>query len=95
VQRLMLVLQKLADAGHALVMIEHDPAALCACDRLVELGPAGGDAGGALVGEGTPEELSRDLNSPTGPWLEAAVRGAIFEPAAKPRRRRKSRSRSR
>ena len=69
VERLMLVLQQLAEAGHALIMIEHDPAALSACDRLVELGPAGGDAGGELISEGTPEELSKSKGSPTGPWL--------------------------
>ena len=86
VQRLMLVLQKLADAGHALIVIEHDPAALTACDRLVELGPGGGEAGGELVCEGTPQELRGDAASPTGPWLEAALRDS--KSSKKKRRRR-------
>jgi excinuclease ABC subunit A len=69
VQGLMLVLQQLADAGHALVMIEHDPSALSACDRLVELGPGGGKAGGEVVAEGSAVELRDCADSPTGPWL--------------------------
>ncbi|MBJ01642.1 MAG: excinuclease ABC subunit A [Planctomycetes bacterium] len=90
VQRLMLVLQKLADAGHALIMIEHDPAALCACDRLVELGPGGGDDGGVLVAEGTPKDLHNEASSPTGPWLGAALAGAVQEPKQRRRRRGKA-----
>jgi excinuclease ABC subunit A len=71
--RLMKVLQQLASKGHAVVMIEHDPAALFACDRLIELGPEGGEAGGQLVAGGTPEELIANPNSPTGPWLKEHI----------------------
>jgi excinuclease ABC subunit A len=67
--RLMKVLQQLASNGHAVVMIEHDPAALAACDRLIELGPDGGEAGGYLVAQGSSEDLQDDPRSPTGPWL--------------------------
>jgi excinuclease ABC subunit A len=67
--RLMKVLQQLASNGHAVVMIEHDPAALAACDRLIELGPDGGEAGGYLVAQGSSEDLQGDPQSPTGPWL--------------------------
>jgi len=67
--RLMKVLQQLASNGHAVVMIEHDPAALGACDRLIELGPDGGEAGGYLVAEGSSLDLQGNPESPTGPWL--------------------------
>jgi excinuclease ABC subunit A len=90
VQRLVLVLQKLADAGHALIMIEHDPAALSACDRLIELGPGGGDDGGALVAEGAPLDLHKNPNSPTGPWLELVRPGVKRSAKAKRPRRGKA-----
>ena len=73
--RLMKVLQQLASNGHAVVMIEHDPAALAACDRLIELGPDGGDAGGYLIAQGDAGELQDDPNSVTGPWLRGHAEG--------------------
>ena len=75
--RLMKVLQQLASNGHAVVMIEHDPAALFACDRLIELGPEGGEAGGFLVAEGSPEDLMANPDSPTGPWLKEHDSGRV------------------
>ncbi len=63
------VLRRLATAGHAVVLIEHHTALLAQCDRLVELGPGGGEAGGRVVARGTPQELAADRNSPTGPFL--------------------------
>jgi excinuclease ABC subunit A len=96
VQRLMLVLQKLADSGHALVMIEHDPAALSACDRLVELGPGGGEEGGRMVAEGSVDELRNCAASPTGPWLVASrTAGSRGSKPAAGKRRRKQRSSAR
>jgi excinuclease ABC subunit A len=65
------VLRRLADRGDAVVLIEHHTGLLCACDRLVELGPGGGADGGRVVAEGTPDELAANPDSPTGPWLAA------------------------
>ena len=67
------VLRGLAERGDAVVMIEHHTGLLAACDRLVELGPAGGEAGGRIVAEGTPEELAATASSRTGPWLRGVL----------------------
>jgi excinuclease ABC subunit A len=71
VQRLVAVLQRLADAGDAVVVIEHHTDLLAACDRLVELGPGGGAAGGRIIADASPEQLAACPDSPTGPWLAA------------------------
>ncbi|MEX1023829.1 MAG: excinuclease ABC subunit UvrA [Planctomycetota bacterium] len=63
------VLRRLADRGDAVIVIEHHTDLLTACDRLVELGPAGGAAGGHVIAEGTPRQLAADPQSITGRWL--------------------------
>ena len=87
-QRLMRVLQQLAESGHAVVMIEHDPAALASCDRLIELGPEGGEEGGRLVAAGSPGELRTDPGSPTGPWLQELPEVGVKRSKARARRSR-------
>jgi excinuclease ABC subunit A len=84
VHALARVLDRLAAAGHAVVVIEHHTGLLSVCDRLVELGPAGGAAGGRIVARGTPEELARDPRSPTGPWLARELARAGAGERAKP-----------
>ncbi len=77
VQQLITVLRSLARRGNAVVVVEHNTEVLEACDRLVELGPGGGDAGGVVIAGGTPRELAADPASKTGPFLFApAVSGA-------------------
>jgi excinuclease ABC subunit A len=88
VQKLVDVLQRLADRGDAVLVIEHHTGLLGACDRLIELGPAGGAAGGRVLGQGTPEELAADPQSVTGPWL-ARRRGRQSRGGA-PRGRRRA-----
>jgi excinuclease ABC subunit A len=78
------VLARLASRGDAVVVIEHHTGLLAACDRLVELGPAGGAAGGRVIAGGTPAELARDPRSVTGPWLAGAAVPAL--PRAKGKR---------
>ncbi|MEQ1892468.1 MAG: excinuclease ABC subunit UvrA, partial [Planctomycetota bacterium] len=63
------VLRKLADRGDAVLVIEHHVELLRACDQLLELGPAGGEAGGRVIARGTPAELAADPASITGPFL--------------------------
>ncbi|MEM0925089.1 MAG: ABC-ATPase UvrA, partial [Planctomycetota bacterium] len=58
VKRLVGVLQQLVDSGNTVVVIEHDFDLLACCDWLIDLGPQGGAAGGELLGQGTPEDLS-------------------------------------
>jgi len=70
VTHLYAVLRRLCERGDCVIVIEHHTDLLSACDHLVELGPAGGAAGGRVIASGTPDELRRDPDSLTGPWLE-------------------------
>ncbi|MDI6853879.1 MAG: excinuclease ABC subunit UvrA [Deltaproteobacteria bacterium] len=65
---LMAALQRLVEAGHSVVMVEHDMDVARAADWLIDLGPEGGAAGGRIVGEGPPEVIA-ELNTPTGQVL--------------------------
>lgn len=69
IARLLAVLNRLVDQGHTVLLIEHHPDVLLGCDWVLELGPEGGDGGGFLVAEGTPEQLAHDPNSAMGPFL--------------------------
>ncbi len=66
IAKLMRAFRKLLDAGHSLVVIEHNLDVIRACDWLIDLGPEGGDAGGELVCCGTPEDVRRHGTSHTG-----------------------------
>ena len=68
VSRLNGVLQRLVDAGHSVLIVEHHPHLLAACDWLIELGPGGGPRGGHVIAAGTPEKLAQGM-TPTAPWL--------------------------
>jgi excinuclease ABC subunit A len=70
VQRLLHVLHQLVDAGHTVVVIEHHLDVLADADHLIELGPEGGDAGGRVVAQGTPEEVANVRGSVTAPYLK-------------------------
>ena len=63
------ILRRLADLGNAVLVVEHDASFLAAADHIVELGPGGGREGGRLVAQGSPEELRRNPDSPTGAYL--------------------------
>ena len=69
VEHLARCLGRLVRRGNAVVVIEHHTELLEVCDRLVELGPEGGEAGGQVICEGTPRELAADRGSVTGRWL--------------------------
>ena len=71
IAKLMRALRKLLDAGHSLIVIEHNLDVIAASDWLIDLGPEGGDAGGQLVAEGPPEELRQHPRSHTGAALRA------------------------
>jgi len=76
VKRLLGVLNRLVDAGHTVLVIEHHLDVMRSADWLIDLGPEGGDAGGELVATGTPEEVARVEASHTGRWLRAALKPA-------------------
>jgi len=62
-------LQALVDKGNSVLVIEHNTDVLKNADWIVELGPEGGPEGGFLVAQGTPVEICKNKNSPTGKWL--------------------------
>lgn len=72
IQRLMDLLFKLRDAGNTLVVIEHNLDVIRMADHLIEIGPGGGDAGGNLIFEGSPQKLARQ-KTPTGKFLRNHV----------------------
>ncbi len=69
VARLNSILQSLADAGNSLVIIEHNLDVVKIADWVIDMGPEGGDAGGTVIAEGTPEQVAHDPNSHTGRFL--------------------------
>ncbi len=71
IAKLMRALRKLLDAGHSLVVIEHNLDVMRASDWLIDLGPEGGDGGGLIVAQGTPQEVMAHPSSHTGAALRA------------------------
>jgi excinuclease ABC subunit A len=97
IQRLLEVLQRLVDAGNSVVVIEHNLDVIKVADRLIDLGPEGGDGGGRVIAVGTPEQVAEVPESYTGRFLAGmlpvrARRAAA--PAARTRRRRATASAS-
>jgi excinuclease ABC subunit A len=74
VKKLMEVLQILVDSGNTIVLIEHNLDVIKCADWLIDLGPEGGDLGGRIVAEGTPEQVARVDASYTGRFLRKALR---------------------
>ncbi|MBT0569927.1 excinuclease ABC subunit UvrA [Curvibacter sp. CHRR-16] len=83
IAKLMRALRKLVDAGHSLVVIEHNLDVMRAADWLIDLGPDAGDAGGEVVAVGTPEEVMLHAHSHTARALReyAAAMGVVHEVA--------------
>ena len=69
VRTLLAVLQRLADRGATVVVIEHDLDLIANCDWVIDMGPGGGEAGGRVVAVGTPEQIAHDDTSLTGRYL--------------------------
>ena len=76
VRLLVDVLQRLVDAGHSVIVIEHNLDLIAEADWIIDLGPEGGQAGGAIVAEGTPEQVAHNKRSHTGQFL----RGVLARP---------------
>jgi len=62
-------MQRFADDGHTVLIIEHNMDIIKLADHIIDLGPEGGDAGGEIVAEGTPEEVAKVKGSYTGQYL--------------------------
>ena len=73
VHRLLDVLNRLTDAGNTIVVIEHNLDVIKTADHLIDLGPEGGDAGGELLFEGTPEDCAKCEKSYTGHYLNKVL----------------------
>ncbi|MCH8311783.1 MAG: excinuclease ABC subunit UvrA, partial [Nitrospinae bacterium] len=69
IEQLLAVLTKLVDAGNTVLVIEHNLDVIKTADHIIDLGPEGGDNGGQVLAEGTPEQVSRNKNSYTGQYL--------------------------
>ncbi len=69
VAKLLEVLHELADAGNTVVVIEHNLEVIKTADWVIDMGPQGGDAGGQIIAEGTPEDVARVKESYTGQYL--------------------------
>lgn len=68
-EKLIVALRRLRDKGNTILVVEHDPLLLASADWLVEMGPGSGPMGGALLAQGTYEDILRNPDSPTGAWL--------------------------
>jgi excinuclease ABC subunit A len=84
IAKLMQALRKLMDAGHSLMIIEHNLDVIRAADWIIDLGPEGGDAGGQLVAQGTPDDLRQHPSSHTGSALRDYDQSLGLKVAEKP-----------
>jgi excinuclease ABC subunit A len=81
VHKLIEVLQRLVDAGNSVLIIEHNLDIIKVADHIIDLGPEGGDAGGELIAEGSPEDICEVEASYTGKFLKPYVcKGEGLEP---------------
>ena len=85
IERLLQVLHRLVDQGNTVLVIEHNLDVLKTADWIIDLGPEGGDRGGELVAEGTPEAIAADPRSYTGQYLRPYL-GMVPEAQATPGR---------
>jgi len=74
IARFIDILNRLVDEGHTVIIIEHHPNVLAACDWLIELGPEVGREGGYIIANGTPREVANGI-TPTAPYLRATLEG--------------------
>jgi len=73
IERLLGVLQRLADGGNTIIVIEHNLDVIKSADWIIDLGPEGGSGGGMIIAEGTPEEIARNAQSYTGQYLRPVL----------------------
>ena len=74
VRKLVEVIQRLVEAGHSVIVIEHNLDLIAEADWVIDLGPEAGDEGGTIVAQGTPEEIVRARGSHTGRFLADVLR---------------------
>jgi excinuclease ABC subunit A len=89
IEKLLEVLQRLVDQGNSVVVIEHNLDVIKTADRIVDMGPEGGEEGGTLMAWGTPEEVAAVPESYTGAFLAGLLPAAAQKPKPKRAPRRK------
>jgi excinuclease ABC subunit A len=82
-QRLLDMLNRLVDAGNTVVVIEHNLDVIKTADWIIDLGPEGGDDGGTLVAQGTPEDVAKAKESYTGQFLKKILSDKNHIPSTK------------
>ena len=73
IARLLKVLERLADAGNTVLVIEHNLDVIKSADHVIDLGPEGGDGGGMIIAKGTPEQIAKVKESYTGHYLKKVL----------------------
>ena len=81
---LMTQLQGLVDAGHSVVLVEHEMRVVAACDWIIDMGPGAGEQGGRVVAAGPPEDVANNPRSATAPFLRAALDELAEKPEPQP-----------
>jgi excinuclease ABC subunit A len=89
VRQLLVVLERLVDAGNTVLVVEHNLDVVKRSDWVIDLGPEGGSGGGKIVAEGTPEKVARAKGSQTGIALKAVLAAGAASPPPRraPRKR--------
>ncbi|HEY5710657.1 MAG TPA: excinuclease ABC subunit UvrA [Allosphingosinicella sp.] len=87
VRKLLEVLHALVEQGNTVVVIEHNLEVIKTADWVIDLGPEGGDKGGEIVAEGTPEDVAEEARSYTGGYLKTLLQGKRAEPKPAPRKK--------
>ena len=74
VHKLTEILQRLAQDGNTVIVIEHNLDVIKTADYIIDIGPEGGDRGGTVVATGTPEEIAANKNSYTGHYIDTILK---------------------
>ena len=74
VKKLLSILNKLVDGGNSMIIIEHNLHVIKSADWIIDMGPEGGQHGGTVIAEGTPEDLAKSANTPTGKYLKQILK---------------------
>ena len=73
VKKLLSILNKLVDGGNSMIIIEHNLHVIKSADWIIDMGPEGGQHGGTIIAEGTPEDLAKSAKTPTGQYLKTVL----------------------
>lgn len=79
IQKLLIAFDELIALGHSIIVIEHNTEVIKMADHIIDLGPEGGEKGGFLVFEGTPEEIVKCKNSYTGTFLKSKLNNILLK----------------